>query len=607
MSKVKVSDINPEAATTGQVPIADGSGGIAWGDQSGGGGGGGGGVTLTRLSASDYLPRVASNIASGYYVTAAILVPFNCTINSIIVPIFTTNAAANITPVIYAAPAIGSTSSALLASGPEVAGVTQGEMVLPLTTPLEVTTDQIIYIGFLLRSSSIQVCATRENNVSGPILSTADTTPGNPITLGGDNPDRFYSMAASITMTGGISTVSKPAIRGSNITSSSASSYNVSFPAGSVAGDIAIVMVGHGYSLNAPVGWIEINNLAGANFNGAVFAKRLTSGDITTGYVTVTATGTYNGVISCVTLVGTAGISISEIGWYLRSSSGSSTQNLPVLSTGAADLTLAFAFNRGTSDNTLASGTLLQSINASNASGAVYSIDPYSEGFDDLASFSVAGSGYYVGVLCISSGQSGGGGGNWWNGIAVPTAASLTALSSDATLATLSDDADVGLVVDPGTLSGAVARCAYLPLTGGGSNWTATMHFSGIESYRYDLRVGMIARESSTGKTAALGYECNNHQYTAQYGSNHSVTWTSTVGTWSLPYRVSAAWFRMQNDAGTLRYFWSDDGKNWKEVGSGVALTTAFTTAPDQIGIWMRSGASTSYPSTAAIDYFEVI
>lgn len=40
MSKIKVTDINSTGATASQVPVADGSGGVSWTDQSGGGGGG---------------------------------------------------------------------------------------------------------------------------------------------------------------------------------------------------------------------------------------------------------------------------------------------------------------------------------------------------------------------------------------------------------------------------------------------------------------------------------------------------------------------------------------------------------------------------------------
>ena len=66
MSKVKVTDINSGSATSGQVPIADGSGGAAWGDQSGGGGGGVGGNVLSNASVSlstDYTTDFTSGVA----------------------------------------------------------------------------------------------------------------------------------------------------------------------------------------------------------------------------------------------------------------------------------------------------------------------------------------------------------------------------------------------------------------------------------------------------------------------------------------------------------------------------------------------------------------
>src|SRR5690348_8305998 len=99
-----------------------------------------------------------------------------------------------------------------------------------------------------------------------------------------------------------------PTIRGSNIQSSSASSYTVSFPAGTLAGDLAVLFAGHAWTVNTPSGWTAQNALPAANFGGAVFSRVLTSGDISTGSVTVTTTGTFNGVLAIVTFVGNPGI-----------------------------------------------------------------------------------------------------------------------------------------------------------------------------------------------------------------------------------------------------------------------------------------------------------
>lgn len=193
-----------------------------------------------------------------------------------------------------------------------------------------------------------------------------------------------------------------PTVRSSNITSSSASSYTINWPTGTIAGDVVVVFGGHGFGINIPTGWTSLDKQDGGNFNGATFARVMTSGDITTGSVTITTAGGYNGVFSLVTITGSTMTGLRSPFFAVRSGAGVSSvslSNTVVLST---DLVLAFISNRGNSTNTFSAGiTSLQTVSASEASGNIGNFTGTLSklGLAETGSFSTAGSGYYTMVM----------------------------------------------------------------------------------------------------------------------------------------------------------------------------------------------------------------
>jgi hypothetical protein len=196
---------------------------------------------------------------------------------------------------------------------------------------------------------------------------------------------------------------STPAIRGSNIQSSSNSSYTVTWPLGTVDGDVVLIFVGHGFAVDViPAGWAQFGKLSGANFNGSVLAKTMTSADIAAGSVAVSLAGAYNGVLVCVALDGATVTTMTTNGYFARDGVGVTALSAPVIAASATNLVLMFFANRAASDDTAGTGTLVQAINATEASGAIYAVDPASSGFAAALSFSVAGTGYYVGQIAIS-------------------------------------------------------------------------------------------------------------------------------------------------------------------------------------------------------------
>lgn len=71
-----------------------------------------------------------------------------------------------------------------------------------------------------------------------------------------------------------------------------ASSVNVTWPAGAVAGDLAIILSHHGYNSNPPTGWNTLDRTTyNGNHGGAVFYKVLDAADITAGGTSYTFGG----------------------------------------------------------------------------------------------------------------------------------------------------------------------------------------------------------------------------------------------------------------------------------------------------------------------------
>ncbi len=194
---------------------------------------------------------------------------------------------------------------------------------------------------------------------------------------------------------------STPTVKGSNIQSSSNSTYTVTFPGSPVAGDVVLIFGEHAFVYNTPSGWFQFNIIAATNVGGNVFGKVLTSGDVAAGSVTVTATGSFNGALACVTLDGTTVDHFQLPGQFQQSASGVSSTPIGLAGHTPPALVLMFAANRGASNNTFGTGSSLQTINASNASAALSTTTGVGGIFSTNVNFSSGGSGYYTAVIAV--------------------------------------------------------------------------------------------------------------------------------------------------------------------------------------------------------------
>ena len=133
--------------------------------------------------------------------------------------------------------------------------------------------------------------------------------------------------AASNGSGGGGST---PVVRSTNITSFHLSNVNsITLPVGTVVNDVVVILTSSDWQVSSiPTGWTQLDIQIGSNTNGAVYAKEMTSADITAGLVTLNYGGSNDGVIAAVTIEGPTVGGVQGITSYRGGGGGLSTLNV---------------------------------------------------------------------------------------------------------------------------------------------------------------------------------------------------------------------------------------------------------------------------------------
>lgn len=202
---------------------------------------------------------------------------------------------------------------------------------------------------------------------------------------------------------GGGGGITPPSVRGSGIQASSASSYTVTWPTGTVAGDLVIIFAAGGNIPYVPAGWTTIDSqITGANWESMACMRLLNAADIVAGSVTVTSSGSYDSVLVVVSFVGGTGGVRSFASVKNTSGTSSATVNTDG-SPLTTDLMVYFGSNRAASTDTCSLGTLLQQVNdGANASGCLYAGSPAAVGgVSPVFSYSSVGSGNYQIAIAV--------------------------------------------------------------------------------------------------------------------------------------------------------------------------------------------------------------
>lgn len=183
-------------------------------------------------------------------------------------------------------------------------------------------------------------------------------------------------------------------LRNTGIQSSSAASYTVNWPSGTVAGDMAVIMYGGGFALTSiPTGWSSLYVSNQGNFNGTAIWKILNSTDISTGSVVLTPTGTFNSVVGIVTVQGgTFDATATPLFAGISNPSSASTRTVNGYSPDTNDLCIYFGACRANGAVTCSLGVQQQQITTT-ASGAIYTENPGSTTPSPVLSYATVGNG----------------------------------------------------------------------------------------------------------------------------------------------------------------------------------------------------------------------
>ena len=187
---------------------------------------------------------------------------------------------------------------------------------------------------------------------------------------------------------------SPPTVRASTMITASNSTYTVTFPTGSVAGDMAFIWFVHGFSISSiPTGWnlIAQNPASVGNISAGLMGKVLSSGDISTGSVTLSFAGGFDGTISCLTFVGATSFFTNLVSTQLPATPSSLKLLMPGITDGAYGI--YFMGVRGSGAVSSNQGTLLQQQNnGSSASGALYVGAPGNTPFESQVTYTATSS-----------------------------------------------------------------------------------------------------------------------------------------------------------------------------------------------------------------------
>jgi len=188
-----------------------------------------------------------------------------------------------------------------------------------------------------------------------------------------------YASPGPGTFSGLVVVEGSPTIRGSGLQASSNSTFTVSLPAGSQAGDLAVVFFGAAYdATGTPSGWTAYADYGAGLpwWGGRIYTRTLDAGDISTGSMSVTFTSSYDAVLGIVVFAGAPTLRESQ---GARDTAMLTTMDITTSSSVAGtDLVICFGSTRASSSNslTVSAGvpSLLQTADDSaNASGFLYS------------------------------------------------------------------------------------------------------------------------------------------------------------------------------------------------------------------------------------------
>lgn len=202
---------------------------------------------------------------------------------------------------------------------------------------------------------------------------------------------------------------------------------------------------------------------------------------------------------------------------------------------------------------------------------------------------------------------SGGGGGASWPPLSPPLAAAFPSiLSSDATNLVLTDDADIGLLVDggPAVSGGGAMRAAFAAaLTDKTQDWALVARVQGgTPGGNYWAR-GLLLKDTVGGRHIRCAYSSDAGFYVV-YDTGLNVN-NSVPFSWSSGAMINYEWLKIRKVGSNLIYSTSPNGKQWDDNYT-TAVTAWLANPPDRLGFYLGSSSKLQPRMFANIPYWSL-
>ena len=234
-----------------------------------------------------------------------------------------------------------------------------------------------------VQSSGTSLGTATTLNFTGSGVTTSVTSGVATVTVaGGGGGSALTIKDEGTTLTTGVSTLNfvgsgvtaagtnaPPVVRGTSSGNANAGSIVCTFPTGTVAGDTVYIAVESGWFLGAtPSGWTVLDNtgsLPNSAFAG-VYSKVMTSGDIATGSVTMSFSGSYWCSFLAIAFVGAC---TQRAYTYSGTATTLTSSSAPQV----GDIGVYFALSRGNVLTSISPGSVLESTSGSDTDAKLYS------------------------------------------------------------------------------------------------------------------------------------------------------------------------------------------------------------------------------------------
>lgn len=113
--------------------------------------------------------------------------------------------------------------------------------------------------------------------------------------------------------------------------------------------------------------------------------------------------------------------------------------------------------------------------------------------------------------------------------------------------------------------------------------------------------MGLCFRESATGKISTVGYRGNDNVVSQAFTTPTTFGANNALLSWQVN---GPLWLQLENNGTNLNYKVSIDGINWYQVHTEL-LGAWFTTAPDQVGVFIHNGNNHSQSQGCWLSWIE--